>query len=291
MHQGTEEVGQRGFPGRHGQMHLARDDVIVVVAPGIGEVAHEAVEHEHRRLKAVLVLDEIGHGVRAGFAHPIQIRNRVGVSRPPLAAMTARQRGVQQSFRRGPRPEEVPHVLAAHRVNLSHSGFAARPPLGHALGRFQAVNVVGIDSPVTDADTFPQRRPEGHVDGRNPPGDRQGRSREEWKSETTAVRHHVDALVPVGGQVFVVEHGNRPAALLEHVDHLLEKPVSRIQFLALAVPRIIAVFGDDQHGVHVEFSRSARQSFGDGWIDARVVPALPVPAQIIVGKLVHIQRH
>src|SRR5262245_31163373 len=90
--------------------------------------------------------------------------------------------------------------------------------------------------------------------------------------------------------MFVIEHGHGAAALFEHAYRLLEKFVAWIQRLRLFIPRISAVFADDQHAIDCKFGAAQSEGFGDRRINSDSVSARAVAAEVAFGKLVHVER-
>ena len=85
-----------------------------------------------------------------------------------MAPRQGRQGQLEGQF---PLPEKLPGLLAADGVNAPHAALAPFAPLGHALGRLQAVEVVGVNPPVANTDAFLERRVEGNIQRRYAPRD------------------------------------------------------------------------------------------------------------------------
>src|SRR5438445_4439356 len=91
--------------------------------------------------------------------------------------------------------------------------------------------------------------------------------------------------------MLVVEDGNRPAVLLEDVDHLLEKVITRIKHLAQLVAGIFAVLADTEDRVDREFVSAAAERLGNRRVDLETEFLSPAFAQIVVGSLVDVGGH
>ena len=90
--------------------------------------------------------------------------------------------------------------------------------------------------------------------------------------------------------MLVVVDRNRAAIRFEDLAALLEKFEAGIQYLALVVARVVAVFADDQHGIDGEFVTAAAQRFGDGRIHLEPELLRALLAEIARRVLVHVQR-
>src|SRR5262249_50291686 len=91
-------------------------------------------------------------------------------------------------------------------------------------------------------------------------------------------------------QVLVVKDRRRAAVLAEDVHHLPEELVARVLLLPQLVPRIVAVFADDQHRVHGQPSAPAAQGLGDARVDGEAELLGALPAEVIARRLIDIGR-
>jgi hypothetical protein len=63
--------------------------------------------------------------------------------------------------------------------------------------------------------------------------------------------------------MLVAEHRYCPATSAEHVYHLLEQLVPRIQLLTSVIDRVVSVFADKKYGIHRKLSGTKGKRFGD----------------------------
>ena len=89
--------------------------------------------------------------------------------------------------------------------------------------------------------------------------------------------------------MLVVVYRNRAALRFQHFRHLLEELVARVKDLAQVIPRIFAVFGDDQHGVDGQLRSTATKRLGDGRIHAEPEFPGPILAQVVRRFLIDIE--
>ena len=174
-------------------------------------------------------------------------------------------------------------------MDTAHAGLAALPSFGHALGRFQAVDVVGIDAAVTDTNALAHRSAVGNFHRRNPPRHRQRRAGEKGEAQPLRRLDHGETLPPIGGEMLVVEYGHGAAAVLKYLHSALEELVARIKGLALFGAWINSVLGDDQDTIHREFRSPKCKRLLDTGKQLHFVSARPLAAQIAFGKLIHVK--
>ncbi len=110
------------------------------------------------------------------------------------------------------------------------------------------------------------------------------------KSESQLARRveHRARPVPVPRQVLVVEHRRRAAIFAKDVNNLAEEFVARILFLPQPIDRIVAMFADDEDGIHGELIAAAPQRLGDGGIDGETELLGTIAAQIVGRRLIDI---
>src|ERR1051326_3932383 len=73
------------------------------------------------------------------------------------------------------------------------------------------------------------------------------------KVQLTGFVKHPLGVVPIVGEVLVVEDRHRALALLENPDNLLINPPARQEPVTLEIGWIIPVFSDDDNTVHRKF--------------------------------------
>ena len=228
------------------------------------------------------MIDEIPGRVGEGLPRPVKghrLRHPAPLDREIVAAVEGRDDQPARDVAIGP-GERLPELRAAKGMDRANPHLAATAPLRHALRRLQAMEVVAVDTAVTHADALEERHVERHVDRRLANRDWQRRAGQERKAEATGIGDHLGALVPLGGEVLVVEHRHRPARVFEHLDAFLEPLVARIARLPLVVLRVVAMLGDDHDAVDGELVGAEGERFADSGEIAEAVAGDPLPAEV-----------
>lgn len=155
---------------------------------GVIEVADGG--QEQRCAKSVAVLNEIGHRLRQGVAPPLEsnpVRRVSRVDGQVVAASESRDHQLAGHLAVG-RGQLLPHGCASDGLDAANSHFTAAPPLGHALGGFQTMEVVAIHPSVAYTHTFGEWHAERHIDRRQSPRHRKRRPCQEGESQP--LRNH-----------------------------------------------------------------------------------------------------
>src|SRR5260370_38805800 len=91
--------------------------------------------------------------------------------------------------------------------------------------------------------------------------------------------------------MLVAEDRHAFAAGPESIGNLEEQFVTRIEMLALLVPRILAMLADQEHAIDGKPGASQRQAFPNGRIDRHMVLAGHLTAHVVVRYLSRVHRH
>ena len=91
--------------------------------------------------------------------------------------------------------------------------------------------------------------------------------------------------------MLVIEHRDRPLAIFEHRDDLLEEFPSRVLGLTLLIARVVAVLTHHDHTIHRQLAASQRQRIRDGGANPQGGELLAAAAaEIIFSYLVDVER-
>ena len=152
------------------------------------------------------------------------------------------------------------------------------------------MEIVTVHAAVSDTHRLADARAQRHLERGRSPGDRQAGAGHEGELHSPRRVVHLLGVVPVPGEVLVVEHGHGAVARPEHLDDLLEELVARIARLALFVARVLAVLADQHHAVNGELAAAAGQGLRDGRIDFHGGESgRAVAAQVVAADLVYIE--
>ncbi len=286
-----KKVRRRRAVTRHRQVHLRRDDLACVGAQtGVVEVPD--LRQNHRRAKAVEVLNEIGRRVGEVFARPLE-RDLAGVvsalNRQIVAARVGRDDKPPRVsvLRLG---QAFPHFCAAQGVHSPDAHLAAQPTLRHALRRLERVDVVAVHPAVRHTDALLERDVVRHVDGGHAARHRQRRSGEERETKPLRVGDHLRAALPGRREMLVVEDRHRAAAVLKHFHDALEPLVARVERLAFLVSLVFSVLGDDDHAVDREFAGAQRQCRLNAGVERVPIALHAAAAEVTLRELVDVNR-
>ena len=119
-----------------------------------------------------------------------------------------------------------------------------------------------------------------HVEGRHAAGDREGGAGKEGEVEPFGIFHHFHALLPVGGEVLVIEYGDAAPGGLEDLHALLEPVVSWVEFLAFLITGIVTVLRDDDHAVNGEFAAAQGQGVFNVRVEFEAIFLHPLSGEI-----------
>ena len=128
---------------------------------------------------------------------------------------------------------------------------------------------------------FQFRHPNGH-------GDR--RACHEGKTKLSRLAEHRLGLRPGIRKMLIAKHRNGSTAPFEDFHNLLKELKARIEFLPLFISGVLAMFSDEQHGIHRETFATEGQRFPDRGIDLETVFYGKIPAHVLLGDLVRIHR-
>ena len=266
--EGMKEVGGRGPMGGHGKVHLGGDDFIVV-GPQSRVVEVPDVNQKHGGTETVAMFDEVAGGIRELLADPLEVDAAGVVAGLHRQVVAPGEGGADEAagvpaFRAG---EHFPELFVTQGVDAFDPCFAPLAALGHALGGFQGVNIVAVHPSVGHAHTFLERNPMRHVKGGHPAGDREGGSGKEGEVEPLGILHHLHALLPVGGEVLVIEYGDTAAGFFEDLDAFLKPVVAGVELLAFLIVGIVTVLGNDDHPIDRELARAEGECLLiQGWV-------------------------
>ena len=122
------------------------------------------------------------------------------------------------------------------------------------------------------------------------PGHRQRGAGHQRRAETGRALAHPAAVVPVVGEVLVVEDGDAASARRQDAADLLHEIAARVELLLLLVPGVVPVLADQQHPVDREGIAPEGQGAGNAVVDGDPVLGGDIPADVGVGKLVDVHR-
>ena len=97
--------------------------------------------------------------------------------------------------------------------------------------------------------------------------------RHQRKSQLPGPVNHLPGLIPVVGELLVVEHRHGPARMAEDPYDLLQVAVARVELLVPDVGGVVAMLGNEQDAVH----RQSVSAQGERLPDGRVAGHPPAP--------------